>query len=91
MYQYIEYDDVLVQERVAVFRDQVARGIVARFTEEDFLPLRLQNGMYMQKSAYMLRAAIPYGLLSPRQLRMLTHIARKCDRGYRHFTTRQNI
>jgi len=91
MYQYDEYDAVLVKERVAEFRDQVARRISGALSEEEFLPLRLQNGLYMQKHAYMLRVAIPYGVLSAPQLRMLAHIAQKYDRGYGHFTTRQNI
>lgn len=91
MYQYDEYDAILVKERVAEFRDQVARRISGALSEEEFLPLRLQNGLYMQKHAYMLRVAIPYGVLSSTQLRMLAHIARKYDRGYGHFTTRQNI
>ena len=91
MYQYDEYDELLVTERVAEFRDQVWRRVSGDLTEEEFLPLRLQNGLYMQKHAYMLRVAIPYGSLSAAQLRMLAHIARKYDRGYGHFTTRQNI
>ncbi len=91
MYQYDDYDEALVSERVAEFRDQVARRLSGALTEEEFLPLRLQNGLYLQKHAYMLRVAIPYGVLSARQLRMLAHIARKYDRGYGHFTTRQNI
>ncbi|OWW20213.1 nitrite/sulfite reductase [Noviherbaspirillum denitrificans] len=91
MYQYDEYDEALVRERVAEFRDQVARRLSGALTEEEFLPLRLQNGLYMQKHAYMLRVAIPYGVLSAPQLRMLAHIAGKYDRGYGHFTTRQNI
>lgn len=91
MYQYDEYDARLVSERVAEFRDQVARRLSGELSEEEFLPLRLQNGLYMQKQAYMLRVAIPYGVLSSDQLRMLAHIARKYDRGYGHFTTRQNI
>ncbi|TCS34775.1 sulfite reductase (NADPH) beta subunit [Paucimonas lemoignei] len=91
MYQYDQYDELLVRERVAEFRDQVARRISGELSEEEFLPLRLQNGLYMQKHAYMLRVAIPYGLLSARQLRMLAHIARTYDKGYGHFTTRQNI
>jgi sulfite reductase (NADPH) hemoprotein beta-component len=91
MYQYDEYDALLVKERVAEFRDQVARRLSGELTEEEFLPLRLQNGLYMQKHAYMLRVAIPYGVLSADQLRMLAHIARRYDRGYGHFTTRQNI
>ncbi|WP_292932562.1 nitrite/sulfite reductase [Noviherbaspirillum sp.] len=91
MYQYDEYDVTLVRERVAEFRDQVARRLSGELSEEEFLPLRLQNGLYMQKHAYMLRVAIPYGVLSSAQLRTLAHIARKYDRGYGHFTTRQNI
>src|SRR5437879_12684182 len=91
MYQYDEYDELLVTERVAEFREQVWRRVSGDLTEEEFLPLRLQNGLYMQNHAYMLRVAIPYGSLSAAQLRMLAHIARKYDRGYGHFTTRQNI
>jgi sulfite reductase (NADPH) hemoprotein beta-component len=91
MYQYDEYDATLVAERVAEFRDQVRRRLSGELSEEEFLPLRLQNGLYMQKHAYMLRVAIPYGVLSSDQLRMLAHIARAHDRGYGHFTTRQNI
>ncbi|RJF95162.1 nitrite/sulfite reductase [Noviherbaspirillum saxi] len=91
MYQYDEYDEVLVRERVSEFRDQVARRLSGDLSEEEFLPLRLQNGLYNQKHAYMLRVAIPYGVLSSAQLRMLAHIARRYDRGYGHFTTRQNI
>lgn len=91
MYQYDEYDEALVTERVAEFRDQVRRRLSGELSEEEFLPLRLQNGLYMQKHAYMLRVAIPYGVLSAAQVRMLAHIARKYDRGYGHFTTRQNI
>lgn len=91
MYQYDHYDLQLVNERVEEFRDQVARRLSDELTEEEFLPLRLQNGLYRQKHAYMLRVAIPYGVLSAQQLRMLAHIARTYDRGYGHFTTRQNI
>ncbi|SMP77195.1 nitrite/sulfite reductase [Noviherbaspirillum suwonense] len=91
MYQYDEYDEMVVKERVAEFRDQVSRRLSGALSEEEFLPLRLQNGLYMQKHAYMLRVAIPYGVLSASQVRMLAHIARKYDRGYGHFTTRQNI
>ncbi|UCO99025.1 nitrite/sulfite reductase [Metapseudomonas lalkuanensis] len=91
MYHYDDYDRALVQERVAQFRDQVARRISGELSEEEFLPLRLQNGLYLQKHAYMLRVAIPYGTLSSNQLRCLAHIAREHDRGYGHFTTRQNI
>ncbi|MGE8359124.1 nitrite/sulfite reductase [Pseudomonas sp.] len=91
MYQYDEYDQALVRERVAQFRDQVGRRISGELSEEEFLPLRLQNGLYMQKHAYMLRVAIPYGTLAARQMRTLAQIARDYDRGYGHFTTRQNI
>lgn len=91
MYQYDEYDRALVRERVAQFRDQIERRLSGELSEEEFLPLRLQNGLYMQKHAYMLRVAIPYGTLSARQLRTLAGIARDFDRDYGHFTTRQNI
>lgn len=91
MYQYDEYDQRIVAERVAQFRDQVRRRLSGELTEEEFLPLRLQNGLYMQRHAYMLRVAIPYGLLASKQLRMLAHLARHYDRGYGHFSTRQNI
>ena len=80
-----------VAERVAQFRDQTRRFLAGELTEDEFRPLRLQNGLYIQKYAPMLRVAIPYGLLSTTQLRTLAHIARKYDRGYGHFTTRQNI
>src|SRR6516162_5536869 len=91
MYHYDELDRILVKERVAEFRDQVARRLSGELTDDEFKPLRLQNGVYLQLHAYMLRIAIPYGTLSSAQLRMLAHIARKYDRGYGHFTTRQNI
>ncbi|PKM26888.1 MAG: sulfite reductase [Gammaproteobacteria bacterium HGW-Gammaproteobacteria-12] len=91
MYQYDDYDRALVRERVAQFRDQVQRRLAGELSEEEFLPLRLQNGLYLQKHAYMLRVAIPYGTLSSQQMRALAHIAREYDRGYGHFTTRQNI
>jgi len=91
MYQYDEYDHTLVQDRVAQFRDQVARRLAGDLTEEQFRPLRLMNGLYLQLHAYMLRVAIPYGLLSTTQLRKLAHIARTYDRGYGHVTTRQNM
>ncbi len=91
MYHYDDYDRALVRERVAQFRDQVERRLTGELTEEEFLPLRLQNGLYMQRHAYMLRVAIPYGTLSSDQLRALAHIASEYDRGYGHFTTRQNI
>ncbi|MFZ2065747.1 MAG: nitrite/sulfite reductase [Xanthobacteraceae bacterium] len=91
MYVYDAFDRTLVAERVAEFRDQVARRLSGELTEEEFKPLRLMNGVYLQLHAYMLRIAIPYGTLSSQQLRMLAHIARRYDRGYGHFTTRTNI
>ena len=91
MYRYDRYDQTIVDERVAQFRDQTRRFLSGELTEEEFRPLRLQNGLYIQKHAPMLRVAIPYGQLATRQLRMLAAIARKYDRGYAHFTTRQNI
>src|ERR1700692_4161446 len=91
MYVYDAFDRTLVTERVAEFRDQVARRLSGELTEEEFKPLRLMNGVYLQLRAYMLRTAIPYGTLSSEQSRMLAHVARKYDRGYGHFTTRQNI
>ncbi len=91
MYQYDAIDQQIVDERVAQFRDQVGRRLRGEITENEFKPLRLQNGLYMQMHAYMLRVAIPYGLLSSEQVRKLAHIARTYDRGYGHFTTRQNI
>jgi sulfite reductase (NADPH) hemoprotein beta-component len=91
MYRYDQYDRLIYRERIAQYRSQVQRRLADELTEEEFLPLRLQNGLYMQRHAYMLRIAIPYGLLASKQLRMLAHIARKYDRGYGHFTTRTNI
>jgi sulfite reductase (NADPH) hemoprotein beta-component len=91
MYIYDAFDRRLLIERVAEFRDQAARRLSGELTEEEFKPLRLMNGVYLQLHAYMLRIAIPYGTLSTRQLRKLAEIARKYDRGYGHFTTRQNI
>jgi sulfite reductase (NADPH) hemoprotein beta-component len=91
MYRYDEYDQAIVDARVAEFRDQVERRLKNEISEEAFKPLRLMNGIYLQLHAYMLRVAIPYGQLDSRQLRMLAHIARRYDRGYGHFTTRQNI
>ncbi|MBY8935986.1 nitrite/sulfite reductase [Pseudomonas fluorescens] len=91
MYQYDDYDRALVFERVAQFRDQVERFMAGELSEEEFLPLRLQNGLYLQKHAYMLRVAIPYGTLSAGQMRTLASIASDYDRGYGHFTTRQNM
>lgn len=91
MYRYDQYDHLIVKERVAQYRDQVRRRLADELIEDEFRILRLQNGLYLQRHAYMLRIAIPYGLLAARQLRMFAHIARKYDRGYGHFTTRQNI
>ena len=91
MYAYDELDRTLLNERVAEFRDQVKRRLSGELTEDEFKMLRLQNGVYLQLHAYMFRVAIPYGTLSSNQLRRLAHIARTYDRGYGHFTTRQNI
>ena len=91
MYQYNDYDDALVLARVEEFRDQVARYQAGELSDDEFLPLRLQNGLYMQRHAWMLRVAIPYGTLSADQLRLLGDIADRYDRGYGHFTTRQNL
>lgn len=91
MYRYDEFDHAFVADRVAQFRDQVERRLSGALAEDAFKPLRLMNGVYLQLHAYMLRVAIPYGTLNSRQMRMLAHIARKYDRGYGHFTTRQNI
>jgi sulfite reductase (NADPH) hemoprotein beta-component len=90
-YRYDDFDRTLLAERVEQFRDQVRRRLAGELTEEQFKPLRLTNGLYLQLHAYMLRIAIPYGTLSTRQLRKLAEIARKYDRGYGHFTTRQNL
>jgi sulfite reductase (NADPH) hemoprotein beta-component len=91
MYRYDHFDETFVRERVAEFRGQVARRLSGALSEEEFKPLRLMNGLYLQLHAYMLRVAVPYGALSSRQLRKLAHIARVYDKGYGHFTTRQNI
>ncbi|APH70911.1 nitrite/sulfite reductase [Aquibium oceanicum] len=91
MYRYDEFDHSFVKARVAEFRDQVERRLAGEITEDQFKPLRLMNGVYLQLHAYMLRVAIPYGTLNARQMRMLAHIARTYDKGYGHFTTRQNI
>jgi len=91
MYRYDEFDHAFVAERVEQFRDQVQRRLSGELAEDAFKPLRLMNGVYLQLHAYMLRIAIPYGTLSSRQVRMLAHIARTYDRGYGHFTTRQNL
>src|SRR6201998_4181197 len=91
MYLYDEFDRTLIAERVAEFRDQVQRRLSGELSEDEFKPLRLMNGVYLQLHAYMLRVGIPYGALSSAQLRMLAQVARDFDRGYGHFTTRQNI
>jgi sulfite reductase (NADPH) hemoprotein beta-component len=91
MYKYDNFDQAIVDARVAEFRDQVNRRISGDMTEDQFKPLRLMNGLYLQLHAYMLRVAVPYGTLDSKQMHMLAHIARKYDRGYGHFTTRQNI
>jgi len=91
MYRYDELDQTLVDQRVTEFRDQVRRHLAGELSEEEFRPLRLRNGLYIQRHAPMLRIAIPYGLLSSGQLRALASIARRYDRGYGHFTTRQNL
>ncbi len=91
MYDYSDFDDAFVRARVAQFAGQVARRLDGSLTEEEFRPLRLMNGLYLQLHAYMLRVAIPYGTLNPRQMRQLGLIADRWDKGYGHFTTRQNI
>src|SRR5262249_35630668 len=91
MYRYDELHQALVDQRVAEFRDQRRRPLAGELSEEEFRPLRLRNGLYLQRHAPMLRIAIPYGLLSSRQLRKLADIARRYDKGYGHFTTRQNL
>ncbi len=91
MYRYDEFDAKFVAERTEQFRGQVLRRLSGELTEDQFKPLRLMNGLYLQLHAYMLRVAVPYGTLSSKQMRMLAHIARKYDKGYGHFTTRQNI
>src|SRR6186713_2297224 len=91
MYRYDEFDAEFVRQRVAQFRDQVGRRVKGELTEDEFRPLRLMNGLYLQLHAYMLRIAVPYGTLSSLQMRKLAHIARTYDRGYGHFTTRQNL
>ena len=91
MYRYDEFDHAFVRQRVEEFRDQVARRLSGELSEDEFKPLRLMNGLYLQLHAYMLRIAIPYGTLSSRQMRRLAEFSRRYDRGYGHFTTRQNI
>ncbi|MDB5685962.1 MAG: nitrite/sulfite reductase, hemoprotein beta-component, ferrodoxin-like protein, partial [Rhizorhabdus sp.] len=91
MYKYDEYDQAMVDARVEEFRDQVRRRIAGEISEDQFKPLRLMNGLYLQLHAYMLRVAVPYGTMNGTQMRMLAHVARKYDKDYGHFTTRQNI
>ncbi len=91
MYDYSEFDEAFVRARVEQFSQQVARRLDGSLTEDEFRPLRLMNGLYLQLHAYMLRVAIPYGTLNPRQMRQLGMIADRWDKGYGHFTTRQNI
>ncbi|WP_298686781.1 nitrite/sulfite reductase [uncultured Sphingomonas sp.] len=91
MYKYDSYDQTIVDTRVEEFREQVERRLSGELSEDQFKPLRLMNGLYLQLHAYMLRVAIPYGTLDARQMRMLAHVARTYDKGYGHFTTRQNI
>ncbi|MGB1027116.1 MAG: nitrite/sulfite reductase, partial [Rhodospirillaceae bacterium] len=91
MYRYDEFDAALIQDRVRDFRDQVDRRLTGAITEDQFKPLRLMNGVYLQLHAYMLRVAVPYGELDSAKMRKLAHIARTYDEGYGHFTTRQNI
>ena len=91
MYSYTDFDEAFVRSRVAQFRGQVERRIDGSLTEDEFKPLRLMNGLYLQLHAYMLRVAVPYGTLNPRQMRQLAYIADRWDKGYGHFTTRQNI
>jgi sulfite reductase (NADPH) hemoprotein beta-component len=91
MYQYDSYDHKMLEDRIGQFRDQTNRYLSGSLSEAEFLPLRLQNGLYVQRLAPMLRIAVPYGMLSSAQLRKLAHIARHFDKGYAHFTTRQNI
>ncbi|SVE64148.1 uncharacterized protein METZ01_LOCUS517002, partial [marine metagenome] len=91
MYQYDQFDQTLIEERTRQFRNQTQRFLEGKLESEEFQQLRLRNGLYLQKLAPMLRVAIPYGMLSSNQLRKLAHISRKYDKGYGHFTTRQNI
>ena len=91
MYQYDNYDQTLVDERVAQFRDQTERYLAGQLPDEEYRALRLRNGLYLQRFAPMLRIAVPYGLIGSDQLRMLARIAREHDKGYGHFTTRQNM
>ena len=91
MYQYDEYDQKAVDERVDQYREQTRRFLAGELTDEEFRHLRLRNGLYIQTHAPMLRVAIPYGTLSSKQLRMLAHISREYDKDYGHISTRQNM
>ncbi len=91
MYRYDEFDERFVRERVAQFRHQVERRLDGSLSDDEFKPLRLKNGLYLQLHAYMLRVAVPYGTLNSKQMRQLALIAEKYDKGYAHFTTRQNL
>ena len=91
MYQYDEHDQRLLDQRVAQFRDQMRRHLAGELSADEFRPLRLQNGLYIQRHAPMFRIAVPYGMLNAAQLRKLAHVARRYDRGYGHFTTRHNL
>ena len=91
MYVYDDYDHAIIQDRVKQYRDQTRRYFEGKLSEEEFLPLRLQNGLYVQRMAPMLRVAVPYGMLASKQIRKLAEIARKYDKGYAHFSTRQNL
>ena len=91
MYQYDPIDQQLVNQRVAQYRDQTRRFLAGQLSEDDFRSLRLRNGLYIQRHAPMLRISVPYGLLATRQVRMFARIAHEFDKGYGHFTTRQNL
>ena len=91
MYVYDEYDQRIIEDRVKQFRDQTRRYLAGELSEEEFRPLRLQNGLYVQRLAPMLRVAVPYGQLTSRQTRMMAKIARDFDKGYAHISTRQNV
>ena len=91
MYKYDDYDHAIVQARVAQFRDQTRRYLAGELSDDEFRPLRLQNGLYIQRHGPMLRLAVPYGLISAAQLRRFADVARRYDCGYGHFTTRHNL
>jgi sulfite reductase (NADPH) hemoprotein beta-component len=91
MYLYTDFDQQLINQRVAQFRDQTERYLAGKLTEDEYRPLRLQNGLYVQRYAPMLRIAVPYGLMNTKQLRKIAEIATEYDRGYAHVSTRQNI